>query len=399
MQNIVARRSLLSLAVTSALGIGSGLAEAGPILRLKIEDVGRTVGGVYDPTLDGNSGGFKFASINPATYAGVSLWTGDAGTGRMLWEGAPNPTGSFSTGFLFSSAPFVPYTFGNNAVGEISINTATGEPELIVTRLDFGGNYGGAENFDLPPDPGTLKVNWLIPNGDGTYKVSFQWSHDITTADDPSLIFTNFTARWILEGTITTADGGLPRVEVDIDVPGGATQECSVTDGSFVSLVADVQLFNGAELAAVSWVIDGESAGTGESIEPFLTLGSHSISVTAESTTGQLSTARTNVAVRDTTAPDLDLAFIDARSGEPVSSIDQRNVHNVITRLQASDICDPDPVTEGTGGFDVADGGVLKIQSNKNAVTLTTNSLILRATATDASHNSASQEQTLTITD
>lgn len=394
------QKSLLSLAVASALGIAPGLAGADPIVRFKIEDVGSTVNGAYDPTLDGNSGGLRFnADINPETYNGVTHFTGDAGTGEMLWEGVPNPTGSFSTGFLFAGPPFIPYTFGNNAIGDIEINSVTNEPELLLTALDFGGNFAGTQNYNLPPDPGTLQVNWLIPNGDGTYKASFEWAHLITTADDPAGYVVGNVSHWILEGTLSTLGGGIPGIQVVINVPGGATQECLATGGSFVSLAADVQLFNGAELAAISWVINGEPAGTGESIEPFLAPGSHDITVTAESISGKLSTASTNVVVSDTTAPAFNVAFIDVRSGEPVSSIDRKNAQNVLTRLEADDICDPDPVVEGTVGFEAVDGGLLKIQGNNSTVTLTTNSLLMRATATDASGNSSSDEQTLTIAD
>ena len=399
MQNAQLTKTLLSLAITTAIGIAPVVAEANPVLYIKIEDVGSTVSGAYSPVLDGKSGGLRFAPINPETYFGTALWTGDTGTGEMLWEGNPNPTGSFSTGFLFGGQPFVPYTFGNNAIGEININDATGESELIVTALDFGGLYAGVVNFNLPPDPGTLQVNWVVPNDDDTYKVSFQWSHYITTTDDPSYNYVGFTTRWILEGTATIADSGVPRVKVGITVPGGPTQECSATNGSFVSLTADVQLFNGAELANVSWAIDGEPVGSGESIDPFLTLGEHSIIVTAETTTGQTSTADTTVQVSDTTVPDVDVAFIDAHSGAPVSSVDRQNAQFVITHMEAMDVCDPDPVIVGTGGFDAANGDVLKIKGNENSVLLMTNSLLLRATATDSSDNSASDEQTLTITE
>ena len=71
----------------------------------------------------------------------------------------------------------------------------------------------------LPPDPGSIRVNWVKANGDGTYRTSFQWSHDITTAEDPSLNYTAFTAQWILEGTMTVDDEGIPRISVDLDIP------------------------------------------------------------------------------------------------------------------------------------------------------------------------------------
>ena len=55
---------------------------------------------------DGKSGGFSFSNINPRTYAGATVWVGDVGNGEMLWNGAANPTGSFSTGFIYADIAF-----------------------------------------------------------------------------------------------------------------------------------------------------------------------------------------------------------------------------------------------------------------------------------------------------
>ena len=83
----------------------------------------------------------------------------------------------------------------------------------------------GSINFNLPPDnpPGIL-TNWLVNNGDGTYKVSFQWEHTITTAEDPSFNYVGFNARWIIEGTATLQNGP-PQIELSggaVDVPLGS---------------------------------------------------------------------------------------------------------------------------------------------------------------------------------
>ena len=50
---------------------------------------------------------------------------------------------------------------------------------------------------------------WAQSRGNGTdWDVAFRWGHDITTADDPSLMFTAFSAQWVLEGCLTTSVGG-----------------------------------------------------------------------------------------------------------------------------------------------------------------------------------------------
>ena len=196
------KKTDLSIGISCALGICAATAAADPILSFRVADVGSTVGGAFSSVTDGNSGGFRFNAIDPETYLGVSGWTGDVGTGEILFGGLPNPTGSFSTGFLFAGSPFIPYTFGNGAVGDIDFNNT-----FTLSSMDFGGNFAGLTDFSLPPDPGTLQVNWVEPGATGdTRLVSFQWSHLITSADDPSGAYVGFNARWIIEGTATMQD-------------------------------------------------------------------------------------------------------------------------------------------------------------------------------------------------
>ena len=196
------KKNLVSVAVTTALVCVSGVASALPVASFAIGYVGSTLNGVngggagtYSATLDGNSGGFRFGNINASTYKATTGWTGDVGP--LLALGQANATGSFTTGFLFSSAPFVPFTFGAGINADID-----GSNNLTFSSLDFGGQFGGTTNFLLPPDAGTLNVNWVVDGANANEKlVSFQWSHLITTSEDATSQFTGFNARWIVEGT------------------------------------------------------------------------------------------------------------------------------------------------------------------------------------------------------
>lgn len=202
---------MIATAVAAVLGVTAGTAHAAAVTGITIQDVGSSTAngpGNYSATLDGESGGFSFLNpINPASYSGASPWTGDAGTGTLLGDGAANTTGSFSTGFTFSGSPFVPYTFGSGLTADITSNV------LTVTTLDFGGNFqkDGGTNFDMPPDDVfPVEVLWVVPRGNGSdFDVAFRWGHDITSAEDPSLLYQSKDAHWIIEGCATTSAGGL----------------------------------------------------------------------------------------------------------------------------------------------------------------------------------------------
>jgi len=198
------KKSVISSAVVAALGLtAAGVASAAAVTGLTLRDVGsNTANGIgnFSATLDGNIGAFQFKSnyMNIKSYNGTNGFSGDVGTGTMV-AGA-NPTGSFTTGFIFSGAPFVPYTFGSNFAATVT-NGA-----LAVSALDFGGNFGGGANFNLPPDTNfPVQVLWTnATSNPNDFNVAFRWGHDITSTDDPSLMYTAFSAQWALEGCVST---------------------------------------------------------------------------------------------------------------------------------------------------------------------------------------------------
>ena len=203
------KKTSIASAVALALSVGAaGNANAAAITSITISDVWdsqttinakfNTVGGVLGT--DGSAGRFGF---NAGT---TSLWTGDTGT-DMAWGGATQGPGVFTTGFIFAGSAFQPDTYGGGAVGDITGGV------LSVSTLDFGGYYTGATfQFNLPPDAGTLKTNFIQDIGGGDYAVAFSWSHYITSAEDPSFNYVGFTANWIIEGVAHTA--GAPQVPV-----------------------------------------------------------------------------------------------------------------------------------------------------------------------------------------
>ena len=192
----------LAAAMTAAIGLGaSGAANSAAVTQLVIEDVGGpfcnnvTTCGAYTSTLDGSAGRFGFNNFMTSNFTSTS---------PMQFGGAANSTGSFTTGFLFSGAPFIPFTYGSGAAADITGGV------LTFSSMDFGGNYAGVADFLLPPDD-PVKVNWVVAGANpNEYLVNFGWQHYITTADDPTNSYVGFTANWVLEGTMTVESAAVP---------------------------------------------------------------------------------------------------------------------------------------------------------------------------------------------
>ena len=178
---------------------------AATVLGLQLKDVGSNTSngaGNYSPLLDGVAGSFiNYTSLDIQTFAGAYGFTGDAGTGTIIGEGANNPVNSFSSGTTYGASLVEFYTFGNGLNADISNGI------LTFSSLDFGFNIIPG-TVDVPPDPGTLTVNWVVPTGLNTYDVSFVWTH--VFAWDPLDAGPDAPYHVYLEGTITTSPVPVP---------------------------------------------------------------------------------------------------------------------------------------------------------------------------------------------
>jgi len=193
--------------------------------------------------------------------------------------------------------------------------------------------------------------------------------------------------------TITSQGPQIPRASVRITPQGGATQECSETGGSSVTYVATIELFNGAELSTVEWLIDGEVVNLGPetSITAFSSLGSHSVEAIATLVTGQTSNDTTTVEVKDTQRPSLTAAFVDARTHTTITEITDNEKHFVEVQLIAEDICDSTPTSSGTitPVFPVQNTDIIGVRGRKGQINFPSTALNLRGSARDASGNSS----------
>lgn len=180
-----------------------------------------------------------------------------------------------------------------------------------------------------------------------------------------------------------------PAIDVAINVAGGTYQQCNETGGSQVELTATVDLSGGAVLSSISWTVDGDAAGSGNSITPFLSLGTHTVDVTATGVSGVYDTASTTIQVIDTVKPALSVEFINTRTGEAVTSVDGAGVSFIEVRLHGSDVCDADVDVAGVVKpvYAVKGGEIIKIQGNNKDIDIPTTAIEVSATATDDSGN------------
>jgi hypothetical protein len=263
---------------------------------------------ISDINGDGLAGCFRFSDIDPTTCTGANRFSSDGsavslpdptaatlpGTGTDLENGMPvgirfgtfQGAGLISPGFNYTGFPFVPFTF------DPPTEPATEPKGYVVTsgntafiQLDsfpWGGQWTSSKvnNFFLDPDANTFQGNILeiepvvVGSGVRTFKYRMSWSHVITAAEDETDAgeFTNFKARWVIEGVITTDEASTvlndPPVINTVTASQGSMgiTRIVVSDNGLVTITANAQDPNGDNLS-YSWVspvvpVNGTSSST-----------------------------------------------------------------------------------------------------------------------------------------
>lgn len=187
-------KGLVSLAFGCC--VASGMAQASVIKSMTIEEIGFASGGVGTSAAKLGGGQFSFIGSMPSSFTSFA-----SSDGAMLMGKSQND-GEFTTGFLFFPGVFInPNTQAGAPSGLVNSDGA-----LILNLTGWGVNVSsGFGYFPLPPDIGTLITSLAIKDTNSYYYTA-DWSHQLTTNDDPSGAFVGATAFWHLEGIATVPE-------------------------------------------------------------------------------------------------------------------------------------------------------------------------------------------------
>jgi len=183
---------------------------------------------------------------------------------------------------------------------------------------------------------------------------------------------------------------------IELTVDGGDVQECLGPQGNTVETRIAVTP-DDLELASVDLLLNGVSVANTLVSQITLPMGTNQIEAVVVTAAGYELRSQRSVQVVDTTAPAIDARFVDRRSGRELSSIDKNGMTFVTVKIDADDVCDPDPEVESMLGTEINDGAGLGIIGQANQLRLETDKITLKVMATDASGNVSVQTKQLAI--
>jgi hypothetical protein len=302
--------------------------------------------------------------------------------------------------------------FGNTGMHQttlqvVIVNGDDGTGDNIAS-IDFSGwgvTWNGIPNISLggdsanfPSDTGVAVVTCSSSCNIGDSFTLDYLAH--VPIDDPSGFGGVFYSAH-LEGVIDPGSPIPPTKSVSINITDGSTHECSSKDGgSLIEATAIIVTTDPDDIAAVNWALDVTDAGSGNPVDIFAPLGSHTVSVLVETLASGSFQSSEQVTVTDSTPPDLDIRFIDQQSGQEVTEVSGDGNHFVTVSYDVYDLCDPEPTVSGVAVpvHALDDGDTIKILK-KEISNLGTSAMNVSADATDASGNQRHREATLLILD
>lgn len=337
-----------------------------------------------------NNEGVRLGDVQPATGSHSGTPDGsESSTIDKPWSFFAN------TGMTRTTSPVV-IVNGDDGTGD---NTAS---------LDFSGwgvTWNGISNIPLGGDSvnfgdtgvAILNCSASCENGES---FSLDYFAHIAVGDPSGFGGVFYTVH--LEGVIGAGTGTPlpPTKSVAIDVTGGNSHECSQEGGSLVQATVNITTADANDIASVNWTLDGEDAGSGNSVDVFTPLGNHTLSVAVDTLASGMFDNSESVTVSDNTAPELSVHFIDRRDGQEITEVSGHGKHRITVSYDVSDICDPEPTANGVAVpvHAINDGDKIVIKNRKLATArLGTSAVNVAATAKDTSGNQRNSQATLLV--
>lgn len=362
------KKSLLLILFVACFISSASYAEQRTIARLHVSN------GVFSIMTPIGQGGGLESSIGPFIFE-TGIYQGDysniLNNHIVSWQfGFFGPVYNYTAAFnplnTADTGGPVPTGFADDQANTITMDLSSWFAWWNGTTFNQG-NPAASGTYD--PASGAFTLNWskLIVGGpfDGT------------------------TGYWQLNGFVELSDGPVPFVPV-VEIEGATNLECNEHGGTRVTANLSFTQ-NDSTVSGITWYMDDAVIGTDSmSINQLIPLGTHTIRAEVTLDNGQIGTAVDMVTVNDTQRPNINVAFVDSRSGDVVTSITSKAVNWITASIVATDTCDPNPVIyNNMGGFTVNDGDLLKVQGNNGTVQLTTDTLRLQASARDAANRTA----------
>lgn len=377
------------------LGYDAGVRECllgGTVPNCEYGLTGVTSGSYFAMDFNGN-GSFGInerTAIAPGPSGGIIVGLPQPATGTH--SGCPDGTEN--------PGPDMPWCFfGATGMHQTATVPVTDNGNGTLNFTGWGVTWNGIPNIPMGGD----KVNFPSDTGNAT----------IICSNNPCQVGDSYTLEYTSHVPYGDPSGfggvyyqlhlekgsGIPQPTLSLSVAGGSTQECSVTGGSNVAINVDSTIPPGDALDSIIWLVDGSEVMGGNTINEFLSLGSHTIDATLTTTTGLTASDSIDVLVKDTTKPVLSLGFTDSLTGESITSILHSRVHFVAINLIANDACDAEPVSRGAliPLMEVVNNDVIKIFGNTGEVEMPITAIQLTGTASDANGNGISGQAVLSV--
>jgi len=257
----------------------------------------------------------------------------------------------------------------------------------------------GGDSANFPADTGVAVVNCLAAcNAGDTF--SLDYFARIPLGDSSGFGGVSYTVH--LEGVINPGVMLPPTKNVTIQLTGGNSHECSSPEGGIIEANVNIITTDISDIASVNWTLDGADAGSGNSVNISSPLGEHTIGVVVDTLASGVFDSSQPVTVSDTTAPELDILFIDRHTGEEITEVVGHRKHRITVKYDVVDLCDSEATASGVAVpvHTIENGDSIIIKKKKlSTATLGTSAVNVTADAIDESGNHQQRSATLLIID